>query len=173
MSTAFPEAFDPDTEEGSHFELIPAGDYLAMITEASVAPPKSGDGQMLSLRWVIIEGEYENRTVFQSIVFLHSSEQAQRFGRQRLKDLCDAMGITGAVTDAEIFLNRPVRIRIGIEKDKGGVYEDRNGVKRVMPPDGPPATPAPAPKPAAAVKPAAIAAKATGGSPPWARGRAS
>ena len=39
-----------------------------------------------------------------------------------LKDLCVATDVAEQVDDAEVFLFKPVRIRLGIEKDKQGVY---------------------------------------------------
>ena len=49
--------FDPGTQEGSSFELIPPGDYVAEIIEAEIRQPKSGDGHMLALTWKICQGD--------------------------------------------------------------------------------------------------------------------
>src|SRR5262249_41656798 len=69
--------FDPDHEEGSRFELIPAGVYVAEVVETEITQPKSGDGNMLRLTWKITEGEYEGRPVWQTLCFQHSKEQTQ------------------------------------------------------------------------------------------------
>ena len=87
MSTQFPEAFDPATHEGNSWDVLPAGEYVAQVVEASIQQPNSGDGYYLSLTWKIIEGAYEGRQVWQRITYQHSSEQAQTFGRKTLKDL--------------------------------------------------------------------------------------
>jgi hypothetical protein len=78
------------------------------VVRAFIAATKNGKGQMLNLQWSITEGTYEKRIVFQSIIVQHESVDAQRFGRQRVKDLCVATGITDAVTDVEVFLYKPV-----------------------------------------------------------------
>ena len=57
MSTQFPETFDPETQEGNSWDVLPAGEYVAQIVEASIQQPKSGDGYYLALTWKIIEGE--------------------------------------------------------------------------------------------------------------------
>ena len=44
MNTQFPETFDPETQEGNSWELLPVNEYVAQIVEASVQQPKSGDG---------------------------------------------------------------------------------------------------------------------------------
>ena len=90
MSNTLETAFDVDNEEGTPpRELLPAGKYKAEITAASVGPTKNGRGQMVSLTWGISEGDYEKRLVFQSILIQHDSADAQRFGRQKFKDVCD------------------------------------------------------------------------------------
>ena len=70
--------------------MLPVGEYVAQIVEASIQQPNSGDGYYLALTWKIIEGDYEGRQVWQRITYLHSSEQAQTIGRKTLKDLCVA-----------------------------------------------------------------------------------
>ena len=83
MSTQFPETFDPETQEGNSWELLPVNEYVAQIVEASVQQPKSGDGCYLALTWKIIEGELEDRQLWQRITFVHSSGQAQRRARRQ------------------------------------------------------------------------------------------
>ena len=131
MSTEFPEIFDPETQEGN--SPLPVGEYVAQVVEASIQQPNSGDGYHLALTWKIIEGDYGGRQVWQRITYLHSSEQAQTIGRKMLKDLCVATGVAEQVDDAEVFLFKPVRIRLGIERDKQGVYPDKNRISRILP----------------------------------------
>jgi len=132
MSTQFPETFDPTTQEGNSWDVLPVREYVAQVVEASIQQPNSGDGYYLALTWKIIEGDYEGRQVWQRITYLHSSEQAQTIGRKMLKDLCVATGVAEQVDDAEVFLFKPVRIRLGIERDKQGVYPDKNRISRIL-----------------------------------------
>jgi hypothetical protein len=133
-STVLDEAFDVDTEQGTPaFSLVPPGKYAAEIEDASISPTKNGAGQLIGLRWRIVEGEYENRAVFSSILIQHTNPDAQRFGRQMFRDICFACGITGKVSDLEVLKFKKVSIRVGIEKDKSGVYSDKNKVARVEP----------------------------------------
>jgi Protein of unknown function (DUF669) len=141
MNTQFPETFDPETQEGNSWELLPVGEYVAQIVEASVQQPKSGDGCYLALTWKIAEGEFEGRQVWHRITFAHSKEQTQTIGRKTLKDLCVALDVNEQVNDAEVFLFKPARIRLGIEKDKQGLYPDKNKVSRILPLEAKPAEP--------------------------------
>ena len=125
--------FNPESQKGTSFELVPPGDYLAQIVEATIRQPKSGDGHMLSLTWKISEGEYEGRQVWETLCYQHSNPTTQDIARKKLKDLCVAFGITEQVSDPESFLFKPAKIRIGVQSDKYGQFDDKNFVKRVWP----------------------------------------
>jgi Protein of unknown function (DUF669) len=170
MSTQLPESFDPESTDGSVFELLPVGEYMATIVEIGVMQPKSGNGYYIALTWKIDKGEYEGRQVWQRIPFMHSSEQAQTIGRKQLKDLTVACGVAEHVEDVEVFLFKRAKIKVGIERDKDGVYDDKNIVKRILPlaeATATPTAPAPgAPKPAAPTKPATPPIKPQAGAKP-------
>ena len=128
--------FDPSAEEGS--ALIPNGVYLAEITSATTAETKNGNGQQLHLTWRIVEGEHENRYLWQSLMYAHTeSAMAVKIGRQGIKDICIAAGITEAVTDHQVFVGKLANIRIATQEDKRGDFPDRNVVRRVSKPAPP------------------------------------
>jgi Protein of unknown function (DUF669) len=131
-----PEGFDPSQETAAGFDPLPPGEYSAVVIDAGVKTPKSGAGYMLSVQYKVTDGEHEGRSVFQTIVFQHLNETAQRIGRSTMKSLCDACGLRAVVSDTDEFLMKPVRLKLGIEKDKNGVYDDRNRVQKILPPDG-------------------------------------
>jgi Protein of unknown function (DUF669) len=170
MSTQFPETFDPTTQEGNSWDVLPVGEYVAQVVEATIQQPNSGDGYQLALTWKIIEGDNEGRQVWQRITYLHSSEQAQTIGRKTLKDLCVATDVAEQVDDAEVFLFKPVRIRLGIERDKQGVYPDQNRISRILPLEAKSEEPEQPAKPVAATKVASAAKTpkpAPAGPAPW------
>jgi hypothetical protein len=158
-STELPETFDPSQEEGTKSDLLPIGIYLAQIIEAAVTVPQSLDGYSINTTWEIIGGEYEGRRVWQRIILQHSSGEAQKIGRREFKDLCDACGITQGFNSVEPLKFIQCKIRVGIEKDKNGVYDDKNKVTRVWPASkGPPiSSQVSAPKPPKAPPSAAAA----------------
>ena len=134
MSTQLDEPFDVEREEGTPArDLLPAGKYKGEITTARVGPTKNGRGQAVTLTWTIVEGDYEKRLIWQSILIQHDSEDAQRFGRQKFKDVAIACGITEPITDLEVLLYKPCLISVIVRQDKTGQYPDRNEVARVMP----------------------------------------
>ena len=160
MSTEFPETFDPTTQEGNSWDVLPASEYVAHAVEASIQQPHSGDGYYLALTWKIIEGDYGGRQVWQRITYLHSSEQAQTIGRKMLKDLCVATGVAEQVDNAEVFLFKRVRIRLGIERDKQGVYPDKNRISRILPLEAKPEQPEQPEQPAKPVAATKVASAA-------------
>jgi hypothetical protein len=165
--------FDPEQQEGSNYTPIPAGEYTAEIIEATITQPKSGDGHMLALIWKISDGDHEGRQIFDQLCYQHSNPTTQDIARKKLKDICVALDINAQVTDPEIFKFKPARVRVVIESDKYGQYEDRNRIKRVKSVtetdnEAQEAKPAPA-APKTTAKPAP---KATGNGPgaaPWKR----
>ena len=130
----FDQPFETGKEEGSKFDLIPSGKYKAEAIDASVSPTKNKKGQMLNLSFQITqEGEYQARYVFSHILFQHESAEAQRIGRQKIKDLCVACGITENVTDVTVFCYKPILLQVGVERDASGEYPDKNKVARFLP----------------------------------------
>jgi hypothetical protein len=117
------EPFDTANEECTPaFALLPRDRYKAEIVKAMAGPTKNGKGYSVSLTWSIIEGDYENRVVFQTILIQHSSSEAQKFGRQKFADVLKALGISEAVTDLNVMLNKPCLIGVIIRQDA-----DRHG----------------------------------------------
>jgi hypothetical protein len=125
--------FDHGQQEGSHFELLPDGNYTAEIIDAVISQPRSGDGHMLRLTWRITDGDAEGRQVWQTLCYQHSKPMTQDIARRMLKDICTALDINEQVTDPEVFKFKPARVRIGTESDKLGQYDDQNKIKRVRP----------------------------------------
>jgi hypothetical protein len=166
IMTDFSEMFDPSQYKGTTYDPLPIGIYSAQIIEAEITVPQSQDGQNIKLVWQITEGDYANRQVWQHITFAHSNAQAQEIGRRQLKDLCEACGITTSISGPEPFKHIPCKIRVGIKKDKDGVYDDRNVVTRVWPASyEPPASRRPAPQKPVPPKPASPKPQAAWASP--------
>jgi hypothetical protein len=135
-STTLDTPFDIESEEGTPpRELLPAGRYEAEATSATYGPTKNGKGAGVSLVWTILRPEeHEKRILFQLIITEHESADAQRFGRQKFKDLCVACNVKGQITELDVLLYKPCLITVSVRKDKNGEYSDRNEITRIMPP---------------------------------------
>jgi hypothetical protein len=131
LSTTLTEAFDTANEEGSpEFEPLPKGTYVASIIDAKVGPLKSGKGQAVQLTWEIEGGKYANRLIFDRVIVAHESAEAMKFGRRKFKDVADACGVRGQITDLSVICHKPCLVSVGIEVDETGAFPPKNKVGR-------------------------------------------
>jgi hypothetical protein len=165
-----PEVFDPSAHEGTRdLDCFPPGWYLAQIIESSVKDASNGNGDYLLAVFEILDGEFRGRKVYQIVTLHNDSQQAVTIGQALLTDIYTAIGHMGPTKDIRVLLFKPVMARVGIKRDKDGIYPDRNSVTRVMPPDYQPKRgrggPTPATPPAPTTPPATPSTPSSGGAP--------
>lgn len=96
---------------------IPAGKYLAMITESAMKPNKSGTGQFLELTFMILEGEYKNRQLWARLNLINPNALAMKIAQAELSAICRAVGILTPTDSVELH-NLPLVIRVKCKKRK-------------------------------------------------------
>lgn len=140
--------FDPEAvpPSDSDFDVIPAGQYDAQITESDVVSTKSGSGRMLKLTWEILSGPFANRKVWQNVNIENQSEKAQEIGQRELARICEATG-AGAIRDSQDLHFKPCTILVRVESQPN--YGDTNVVKKVRPYQGAGSAPQQAARPPA------------------------
>lgn len=159
----------------SSFAPIPAGTYLAHITESDVAPLKSGKGTGLKLTFEILDGQFKGRKLWENLNIQHTNPDTQKYAQQDLSAICHATGNI-KLTETSALHFKPVKIKVTIRPASGGYdegnaikgYENASGAKPAAfsAPAAPAANaPAAAPSAPAAAAPAAPAANV----PAWAR----
>lgn len=155
--------YDPTDE----FEPLPPGEYLTMVTEASLENTKTG-GRMVKLTYTIMEGQYESRKLWSQHNIENRSPRAEEIGRKELSRIAHAIG-QPMISDTDQLLNQVVRIRVVIKNDPG--YGPKNEVKKWINVGGQPVQTAPVPQqqtPAHASAPAQPPHPATQyAAPPW------
>ena len=165
-----------DLPESGSYDLIPAGWYQAQINSADLKPTKSGDGQYLSIRLDILGPSHQGRVTWGNVNLKNASAQAEEIGRRQLGEILRSIG-KSVIRDSDELIGGQLQIKVGIQHDKNGQYEDRNDIKgyKALDEAGGPA-PAAANgsgfpvKGAAAKTPAAVGAGAAKGpTPPWMR----
>jgi hypothetical protein len=133
-STVLNEAFNTASEEGTPAsETLPAGHYVAHITDARVGPLKSGKGQAIQLTWAIEDSAHAGRFVWDRVIVRHESAKAMEFGRRKLKDICIACGFDGELRDLAALHDKPCLIFVKVEQDDAGDFPPKNVVGRVKP----------------------------------------
>lgn len=133
------------------FDAVPAGRYLAVITESEMKPTKAGTGQYLQLTFQIIDGEYKGRLLWARLNLDNPSAMAVKIARAELSAICRAVGVMAPKDSLELH-GLPIQITVGCKKrnDTGEVTNEIRGYEKR-------ASAAPSSSPA------------TGGSPPWKR----
>lgn len=166
------------------FEVIPIGWYHMHIIENASEVNKQNTGELLKVTWEVQEGDHEKARVFDNINYLHEKPIVQKIGQGMVKNICDAIGYTDHLSDADVLMFQSCWVKVGIEP-ASGIYAEKNKILDVKKydPAGPPVAAKPAAatagkpvngtKPAATTKPAAgkqAAAQPPGaGTRPWKR----
>jgi hypothetical protein len=144
-----------DAESQMEFSLIPANTIAkARLTlrpgndfsDPFLTRSKSGESTYLDCEWVIMEGEFVRRKIFDKIG-ISGSDQWVNMGKARIrailesaknidpKDMSEAaMSARKIDSFGELEGLEPI-IKIGVEHDRGGIYQDKNKVASIVTPD--------------------------------------
>lgn len=109
-----------DVDPAVGYDPIPAGKYLAAITESEEKPTKSGSGSYVQLTFQILEGEYKGRLVWARLNLDNPNATAVKIARAELSAICRAVGVMSPKDSAELH-NLPLVISVGVKprKDNG------------------------------------------------------
>ncbi len=146
--------FDANTvEPAGDFEPIPAGKYLAVISESEMKPTKAGTGSYLQLTFQITDGPYANRLLWARLNLDNPNDTARKIAQGELSAICRAVGVL-APNDSVDLHNLPLVIHVRCKKrsDTGEITNEVKGYSKKEAPKPPPA-----------------AAAATNSTPPWKR----
>lgn len=141
--------------EQTNFELIPANTIakarLVLKVGNDPADPtithsKNGDTSYLNCEFIILEGPYARRKIFDKIG-LSGNDTWINMGKARIRAILEsAKGINPKdmsesairgrqINSFEELNNLDIVIKIGIERDKNGQYQDKNRVTSIITPD--------------------------------------
>lgn len=122
--------FDANTVEPASFDVIPAGSYEAVITESEMKPTTTG-GEMLVLSLQILNGEHQNRKVWDRLNLKNKNDTAVQIAKGTLSSICRAVGVMTPKDSSELH-NKPMLIKLGIQPAKGD-YGESNTIKSYKP----------------------------------------
>jgi len=117
-----------EVEPTSSFEPIPAGKYLAAITESEMKPTKNGSGSYLQMTFTIIEGEFKNRVLWARLNLNNPNATAVKIARSELSAICHAVGVMQPRDSIELH-NLPLVITVKLKKreDTGELTNEIKG----------------------------------------------
>lgn len=115
-------------EPTGDFDPIPAGKYLAVITDTEMKPNKAGTGSLLQFTFQIIEGEYQNRLIWTRLNLDNPNATAVQIARSDLSAICRAVGVPSPKDSAELH-NLPLVINVRCRKrnDTGDIVNEIKG----------------------------------------------
>jgi hypothetical protein len=115
-------------EPSTEFEPIPAGKYLAVITDSEVKPTKSGSGSYLQLAFQVIEGDFKGRFVWARLNLDNANATAVQIARAELSAICRAVGVMTPNDSVELH-NLPLVITVKCKKrdDTGDISNEIKG----------------------------------------------
>jgi len=144
--------FDARTvEPTTDFEPIPAGKYLAVITDSEMKQTKNGNGSYLELTFQVIDGEYKGRNLWARLNLDNPNETAVKIARGELSAICRAVGVLTPSDSCELHdLPLVIDVRCKKREDTGDIVNEIKGYAK---------------KEASAGQPQQAAAQ----TPPWAR----
>jgi len=134
--------YQAGAEQESSFEVLPAGEYIAVISGSDYKPNKKSTGMLLSLEYTVIDGEQKGAKVFERLSVEHENAQTAQIAQRALNSIMLAVGLK-EIKDSTQLHDRPLRLDVAAKDD--AQYGKQNKIKKHMPMDGVVDAPAPAP----------------------------
>ena len=117
-----------EVDPATTFDPVPAGKYLAVITESEMKPTKAGTGQYLQLTFQIIDGAFKGRLLWARLNLDNPSAMAVKIARAELSAICRAVAVMAPKDSLELH-NLPLVITVGCKRrdDTGEVTNEIKG----------------------------------------------
>ena len=117
-----------EVEPTVSFDPLPAGKYLAAITESEMKPTKNGNGSYLQLTFTILDGEYKNRVLWARLNLNNPNATAVKIARSELSAICHAIGVMQPKDSVQLH-NLPLVISVKLKKreDTGELTNEIKG----------------------------------------------
>jgi len=145
-------------EPSTDYDPLPAGKYLAVITESEMKPTKAGTGQYLQMTFEILDGQFKGRKVWARLNLANSNDMTVKIAQAELSAICRAVGVLAPNDSVELH-NLPLVIAVKCKKrdDTGDVTNEIKGYAKKETPQSP--------APASGTS----SAPSANGTPPWKR----
>ena len=122
--------FDAKNVEPNSFDVLPAGEYDAVIVSSTVEATSKGDGKFLKLELQVLNGEFQNRKTWDRLNLWNSSAKAVEIAKGTLSAICRAVGVLTPQDSSDLH-GKPLRIKVTVRKSDE--YGEQNEVKAYKP----------------------------------------
>jgi hypothetical protein len=144
-----------DAEQQTEFGIIPNNTIAKAVltiragndfSDPFLTRSKNGESTFLNCEFTILEGQFARRKVFDKIG-IQGSDQWINIGKSRIRAILEsAKNINPKDMSETAMANRKISsfdelnglepiIKIGVEHDRSGVYQDKNRVLSIITPD--------------------------------------
>jgi hypothetical protein len=144
-----------DAEQQMEFSLIPANTIAKArlilksggdFSDSFLTRSKNGDSAYLNCEYVILEGPYAKRKIFDKIG-IEGTDQWINMGKSRIrailesakninpKDTSETAQIARKINSYDELNGLEIVVIIGIESDRNGVYPNKNKIASIITPD--------------------------------------
>lgn len=117
MANLGPTGFDATgVEPTTDFDPLPAGKYVADVSNSDMRPNNKGTGEYLWLEFTVLDGPYPSRKVWTQLNLVNPSQQAVEIAQRELSALCRAAGKLRVQDSVELH-GIPIEINVKIKND--------------------------------------------------------
>jgi len=108
-----------EVEPAQEMGAIPAGDYQVVLVESVRKNNTRNTGEILSLKFQVINGPFQNRILYGNLNIRHQNEVAQKIAWAELSSLCRAVEVMSPKDTVELH-NRPLIVTVKVDDDDKG-----------------------------------------------------
>ena len=118
--------------EAGDFDPLPEGEYTVRVDSADVRQAKTSRGQYINVQFDVIGPKFQGRKLFTRLNIIHDNPEVARIGRQQLRSLLFAGGMTAdqvnRFNDTDQLVGLTCSVRVDVE-DAKGPYGPQNRVR--------------------------------------------
>lgn len=112
------------------FDVLPAGEYLAIIESSDYVENKKGTGKMLKLTYQIIDGHYKGSKLFNNLNLEHQNKQAEQIAKKSLNAIGVACGVD-VIKDSAQLHGIPMKLDVKVRDSEQ--YGKQNNINKHLP----------------------------------------
>lgn len=127
IAQALGGAFVPADVPANEFELIPSGEYVAIITETDFRDTSKG-GKMLEVKFQLQTSVHEGRVLTERLNLVNSNPKAVEIALQTLAKISTAAGLLSVKDSSELHGKR-MKIKVDVQPGNG-TYIDKFGTEK-------------------------------------------
>ena len=120
-----------NVEPAADFDPIPAGKYVAVITDSEMKSTKDRKGNYLELKFQVIEGEFKGRLLWARLCLENQNDLTVKIAKSQLAAICKATGVMTPKDSAELH-NLPLIVSVKLKKrtDTGEMSNEIKGYSK-------------------------------------------